>query len=77
MEIKEIFKKDNPTPVIYANHSLGNGLSRSEIEDAILGAGFLLPVTEVSFFIVGTVRAWIVHYFPPLDKYGVEKLSMK
>ena len=77
MRLRDYLKTIDVTPTIYVNHSLGNGINRTEIETAIQGAGYPLPTNEITFYIVDTAKAWLVHYFPPLDKYGVVKMSMK
>jgi len=77
MRLRDYLKEIDVTPTIYVNHSLGNGISRAEIETVITDAGYPLPTNEITFYIVDTAKAWLVRYFPPLDRYGVEKLSMK
>ena len=77
MRLRDYFKENDLVPTLYVNYNLGNGLSRTEIETVITGAGYPSPTNEVTFYIVDTTRAWLVRYFPALDKYGVEKLSMK
>jgi hypothetical protein len=77
MRLRDYLKITDPTPVIAVSQNLGSGINRNEIETAILGAGYSLPTTGMSFYIMDTSKAWIVRYFPPLDKYGVEKLTMK
>ena len=77
MELEQIFKDVDLVPTIYVNHSLGNGINRTEIETVIQDAGYPLPTNKVTFYIVDTAKAWMIRYFPPLDKYGVQKLSMK
>jgi hypothetical protein len=77
MEIRELLRRVDPTPTIVVDHSLGNGLSRGEIETALQDAGYDLPQNDVTFYIVDTAKAWLIHYFPSLDKYAIEKLSMK
>jgi hypothetical protein len=77
MKLRDYLRVTDPTTVIPVNHNLGGGLNRTEIEDAITDAGYPLPTTGVQFYIMDTSKAWLIRYFPPLDKYGVEKLSMK
>ena len=77
MKLREYFEKTDAARVIVVDHSLGNGISRNEIETVIQDAGYDLPTTGVQFYIVDTAKAWFVRYFVSLDKYGVEKLSMK
>ena len=77
MRIRDYLKEANIVPTIYVNHSLGNGINRNEIETALTDAGYPLPTNEMLFFIIDTAKVWMVVYVPALDKYGVEKLSMK
>jgi hypothetical protein len=77
MRLRDYLRITDAQLVIQVNHSLGSGLSRSEIENSITDAGYPLPTTGVQFYIMDTNRAWLIRYFPPLDKYGVEKLNMK
>ena len=77
IRLRDYFKENDLVPTIYVNHSLGSGINRADIEQVITDAGYPLPTNEITFYIVDTAKAWLVRYFPPLDKYGVEKLSMK
>ena len=77
MTLRQYLSEIDVTPTIYVTSSLGNGINRAEIEQVITDAGYPLPTNEITFYIVDTAKAWLVRYFPPLDKYGVEKLSMK
>ena len=77
MKLTEYLKGIDPTPTIVVNQSLGNGLTRTKIEDSIQDAGYPLPTENILFYIVDTSKAWLVRYFKSLDKYGVEKLTMK
>ena len=77
MKLRDYLRITDAQLVIQVNSSLGSGLNRTEIEDAITNAGYPLPTTGVQFYIMDTSKAWLIRYFPPLDKYGVEKLNMK
>jgi hypothetical protein len=77
VKLRDYFKENDLVPTIYVNYNLGTGLNRDKIETAITGAGYALPTTEILFYIADTTKAFLVRYFPPLDKYGIEKLSMK
>ena len=77
MTLRDYLKDTDATATIVVNQSLGNGLSRNEIEAAITNEGYPLPTKDVLFYIVDTSKAWLVRYFEALDKYGIEKLSMK
>ena len=77
MRLRDYLRDTDATATIVVNQSLGNGLSRNEIETAITNEGYPLPTKDVLFYIVDTSKAWLVRYFEALDKYGIEKLSMK
>ena len=77
MRLRDYFKENDLIPTLYVTYSLGSGLSRTEIESVITNGGYPIPTTEVTFYIVDTSKAWLVRYFPTLDKYGIEKLTMK
>ena len=77
MRLTDYLKDIDPTPTIKVSYSLGNGLTRTEIETCITDAGYNLPTKNILFYIVDTSKAWLVRYFQDLDKYGIEKLSMK
>ena len=77
MKLSDYLKEIDVTPTIKVNSSLGNGLTRTEIETAITDAGYNLPTENILFYIVDTTKAWLVRYFKDLDKYGIEKLTMK
>ena len=77
MRLRDYLKDTDATATIVVNQSLGNGLSRNEIEAAITNEGYPLPTKDVLFYVVDTSKAWLVRYFEALDKYGVTKLNMK
>ena len=77
MKLSDYLKEIDVTPTIKVNSSLGNGLTRTEIETTITDAGYSLPTENILFYIVDTTKAWLVRYFKDLDKYGIEKLTMK
>ena len=77
MELKNIFKDVDLVPTIYLTYSLGSSLNRTKIETAITDGGYNLPTNEILFYLVDTTKAFLVRYFPPLDKYGYEKLTMR
>ena len=58
----------------------GGVLTRSKIDSALLQNGYTLPLpNKVSFHLLQTVSAdmYLVTWFPTLDKYGIEKLTLK
>jgi hypothetical protein len=58
--------------------SLGNTPNRAKIDDALLDNGYTLPLpNKVSFHLFDGSRMFMVTWFPHLDKYGYEKLTMK
>ena len=77
MKLSDYLKEIDVTPTIKVGSNLGNGLTRTEIETAITDAGYNLPTENILFYIVDTTKAWLVRYFKDLDKYGIEKLTMK
>ena len=77
MTLRDYLRTEDVSPTIKVNYSLGNGISRTKIETVIQDAGYPLPTENVLFYVVDTAKAWLVRYFKDLDKYGIEKLSMK
>lgn len=58
----------------------GGTLTRAKIDDALVQNGYTLPLpNKVSFHLyqVTTSNMYLVTWFPLLDKYGYEKLTMK
>ena len=77
IRLRDYLKTIDVTPTIKVDYSLGNGLTRTKIETVIQDAGYTIPTDNILFYIVDTTKAWLVRYFKDLDKFGVEKLSMK
>ena len=64
--------------LLNASVSLGNGISRSEIEDTITDSGYNLPSKPVMFYIEDPDgHTWFLRYIPAIDKYAIEKLTLK
>ena len=55
-----------------------NGINRTKIEQAIADAGLVLPLSyKVTFHYVNARgNIFAVTWFPSLDKYGYEKLTL-
>ena len=58
---------------------LSNTPSRADIDGALTADGYTLPLpNKVSFHLFGlNGKMFLVTWFPTLDKYGYEKLTLK
>jgi len=58
---------------------LGNGISRTEIEQVLTDNGVSVPLLKNWKFFVkdGNNKIWFITYFKDIDKYAVEKMVLK
>ncbi len=64
--------------VLSSSNNYGNSLSRAEIESDIDANGYERPSRSVVFYITDSAdHCWLVKYIPDLDKYAIEKLTLK
>jgi hypothetical protein len=76
-DLRDILKENDLMGEILAT-SLGNAPTRTKIDNALLDNGYTLPLpNKVSFHLFDGSRMFMVTWFPHLDKYGYEKLTMK
>ena len=78
MQIQDIFKISDFTPTIYAQESFGSRINRGEIEQSLIDAGYDMPQHDLLFYIIDTNRkCFLVRYLADIDKYAIERLSLK
>ena len=79
MTLRQYLSTVDVTRIVEAQFSIGNGLSRHEIDRALTEDGETLPLaTNRAFNLIDDQgKAWMVKYFKDYDKFGVRKLSMK
>ena len=58
--------------------NFGNNPNRNKIDQVLANNGYTLPLaSKVSFHMYDGNKMFIVTWFPDLDEYGYEKLTMK
>ena len=78
IKLRDYFKETDAVLTIYSTNSFGSNINRTEIETSIIEAGYPLPTQDRFAYIVDSNgKAYFVRYFAALDKYGIEKLTMK
>jgi hypothetical protein len=76
-KLSELMRDNDYVGEILAT-SLTNTPTRRRIDNALLDNGYTIPLTnKVSFHMFDGSKMFIVTWFPHLDKYGYEKLTLK
>jgi len=76
-DLKNILEHNDFVGEILAT-SLPNSPSKSRIDNALLDNGYAPPLPDkVSFHMFDGSKMFLVTWFPHLDKYGYEKLTLK
>ncbi len=78
-DLKDILEVHDFKHLMVTAGSLGNNPSRNDIEMVLIENGFTEPLAnEVSFSIVDiNEKMFNVTYYPSIDRYGYEKLTVK
>ena len=78
-ELQDILEVHDFKYLMITAGSLGNNPSRADIEMVLIENGFTEPLAnEVSFSIVDVAeKMFNVTYYPSIDRYGYEKLTVK
>ncbi len=76
-ELQGIMEDNDFTIHLETLDSVGNQLSRSEIESILTAGGVTLPLTrDVSFIVsTGDTKYFSITYLESIDKYAYEKLT--
>jgi len=80
-DLREIIKENDLTGEVLSFHT--GALTRAKIDTAVEASGHTVPLpTKVSFHLYkmnGTTatEVWLVTWMPIMDKYAVEKLTLK
>ena len=79
MELQDILEKNDFKHLMVTGGNLGNKPSRNDIEMVLIENGFTDPLAnEVSFSMVDiNEKMFNVTYYPSIDRYGYEKLTVK
>jgi len=81
MELADILKEHDLTGEVLSYHT--GGLTKNKIDTALEAGGYTVPLpNKVSFHLYkmdGTTATdvWLVTWLPIMDKYAVEKLTLK
>ena len=75
-ELKDLIKENDFYGEVLSAHT--GTLTRAKIDTALVANGYTLPLpNKVSFHFFNGADMWLITWFPMLDKYGIEKLSLK
>ncbi len=76
VNIRELIKENDYSKEII---SYETGISRTKIDTAVTAAGYTLPLpNKVSFHYINSAgTVYVMTWFPLLNKYGYEKLTLK
>jgi len=76
-DLKDIMEDNDFTIHLETLDSVGNQLSRSEIESILTAGGVTIPLTrDVSFIVsTGDNKYFSITYLESIDKYAYEKLT--
>ena len=77
-ELKDILEVHDFKHLLVTGGRLNNSPSRNDIEMVLIENGFTEPlVNEVSFSMIDiNEKAFNVTYYPSIDRYGYEKLTV-
>ena len=78
MELKDILEVNDFKVLLATTGRLSNSPSRADIEMVLIENGFTEPLqNEVSFSMVDiNEKMFDVTYYPSIDRYGYEKLTV-
>jgi len=72
------FRQIRDGEVIYTDDSIGRSLSRPEIESVLNDNNISFGDINVNFYIVEKNKyCWLVKYLAAIDKFAIEKLTLK
>ena len=78
MELQDILEVNDFKHLMITTGRLNNNPSRTQIEMVLIENGFTEPLqNEVTFSMIDIAeKAFNVTYFPSIDRYGYEKLTV-
>jgi len=77
MELQVILELNDFKHLMVTAGRLNNNPSRDQIEMVLIENGFDTPLNEVTFSMIDNAeKAFNVTYYPSIDKYGYEKLTV-
>ena len=78
VNLRDILRENDLVGEVLSAIPLTNTPSRVNIELALVAGGYTLPLpNKVSFHLFDGSKMFLVTWFPALDKYGYEKLTLK
>ena len=75
-DLRDIIKENDLIGEVLSAHT--GTITKAKIDTALIANGYTLPLPDkVSFHFFNGTDMWLITWFPTLNKYGIEKLSMK